>query len=140
MDSPLGRAISHWFQGDPAPGLISVRLHGSHARGGEHRESDVDVAILVERAHYPTRVERSELRVTLTSDLIGALHMNDVDLVILNELPPRFARAILHDGVLLHLNDPDADARFATVVQGMAADLDITLRKFAPLLKEALQK
>lgn len=137
---PIDEAVAAWFRRGPAPGLLSARLHGSHARGQAHRESDVDVAILVDRGHYPTRLDRSELRVALISDLIGAVHENDVDLVILNDLPPRFARAIIHDGIVLHRNDANADARFATVVQGMAADLDITIRKFAPLLKEALQK
>lgn len=137
---PLGQAIATWFRGLTLPGLVSARLHGSHARGEAHRDSDVDLAILVDRDVYPTRLDRSELRVTLTADLIGAIHHNQVDLVILNDLPPRFARAIVHHGILLHCDDRDTDARFAAIVQGMAADLDITLRRLAPLLKKALQQ
>ncbi|MFP3939241.1 MAG: nucleotidyltransferase domain-containing protein [Thermoanaerobaculia bacterium] len=35
--------------------VVSVRLFGSFARGGAHEESDVDVAVVLERADWETR-------------------------------------------------------------------------------------
>ena len=51
-------------------------------QGRDHRESDVDLAVLLRPGL--TREERFETRLALTSSLIAALHCNDVDLVVLN--------------------------------------------------------
>jgi predicted nucleotidyltransferase len=36
------------------PGLVSAYLYGSHGEGRAHRESDVDVALVLDRARLPT--------------------------------------------------------------------------------------
>ena len=109
--------------------VVSAYLFGSRARGRAHRESDVDVAILLDPAARLDDAERFEVRLALTGALIGRLHCNDVDLVLLNEAPPLLARRIVTDGRRVHCADPDADRRFVRQVQLAAADLLPFLRR-----------
>lgn len=108
-------------------------LFGSHAEGRAHRESDVDVAVLTDRARCPTARQRFDLRVELTSELIAATHCNEIDLVMLDDAPPLFARRIALEGRLLHCTDPEIEHAFRRDVQLRAADL-------APFLERARQR
>jgi predicted nucleotidyltransferase len=108
-------------------------LFGSHAEGRAHRDSDVDVAVLVDRAQRPTERDRFDLRVELTSELIAALHCNDVDLVVLDDAPPLFARRVALEGRLVHCQDPGAEHAFRRDVQLRAADV-------APFLERARRR
>ncbi len=85
--------------------VVSARLFGSHGAGRAHRESDVDVAILLDRRLVPTRPQRFDLRVRLTSNLSHALENNDVDLVVLNDAPPLLARHIIRTGAEVFCRD-----------------------------------
>ena len=101
--------------------VISAFLFGSRVEGREHRESDVDVAVLL-RPELDRR-QRFETRVRLTSELIAALHCNEVDLVVLNDAPPLFARRIVLDGERIYCADAESDHAFRRDVQLRAADL-----------------
>jgi predicted nucleotidyltransferase len=104
----LAAAIATAVAAGPSE-VVSVYLFGSHADGPSHRESDIDVGVLVPWATYATRVDRFEARVRLTSHLIGALHENEVDVVVLNDAPPLLGRRIVSSGIRVHLADPEAD-------------------------------
>jgi predicted nucleotidyltransferase len=119
----LLRRLDSFFASGRPPGVVAAYLFGSRAEGRGHRESDVDVGVLLDRSVYPSAEDRFDLRVRLTSDLIGALHENDVDLVVLNDAPPLFARRIVLDGRLIHCADPAAEHAFRRDVQIRAADL-----------------
>jgi predicted nucleotidyltransferase len=54
-------------------GIISAYLFGSHAEHRAHRESDVDVGILLDRTVYPSEGARFDERVRLSAWL-GAEH------------------------------------------------------------------
>jgi hypothetical protein len=120
------------------PGVLAVYLFGSRAEGREHRDSDVDVGVLVDRAVYPTREDRFELRVQLTSELIAALHRNEVDLVMLDDAPPLLARKVVLDGELLACRDAEAEHAFRRDVQLRAADLAPFLERMRRIKLEAL--
>jgi predicted nucleotidyltransferase len=75
-----------FFQSENAAGVDSAYLFGGHAAGRAHRQSDVDVAVLLSRQRYPDRASRFDRRLQLTADLIAHLHRNDVDLVVLNDV------------------------------------------------------
>jgi uncharacterized protein len=115
-------------------------LFGSHAAGRAHRESDIDVAVLLDRAALPGRSQRAGLRVRLISDLIGTLQCNDVDVVVLNDVPPLFARSILRTGRLLHAADPPAVRDFSRDTQLRAADVEPFVRRGRQRLLEALRR
>ena len=68
-------------------GLVSAYLFGSHARGQAHSESDIDVGVLLHPELYPSVQARFAARLRLTAWLIGALGVNAVDMVVLNDAP-----------------------------------------------------
>lgn len=126
-------------QGD-VPGVAAVYLHGSAARGAQHRESDVDVAVLLDRSAYPSRLDRTALRVRLSSRLVDGLAWNDVDLVVLNDLPPLFARSIVAHGRRLLTPMPELVHHFVRDVQLRAADLEPFLRRSTAIKLEVLAR
>ena len=62
-------------------------LFGSAALGREGLDSDLDVAVLFDDSVGEN--ERSERRFELTTELVGLVHVNDVEVVVLNDAPPR---------------------------------------------------
>jgi predicted nucleotidyltransferase len=122
------RLIGH-FRDTAARGVISVYLFGSQAAGRAHYESDVDIGVLLSRTTHPTAGDRFEARVRLTSALIAALHVNAIDVVVLNDTPPGLARRIAVTGRRVYCADAAADHAFVRDVQLRAADLEPFLRQ-----------
>lgn len=135
----LPQRLATFFGGPGGRGVVSAYLFGSHAEEREHRESDVDVALLLDRSAYPAARERFELRVRIGSALIASLGTNAVDVVILNDVPPVFGRKVVARGMRVHCADGEADHAFRRDVQLLAADLDIFLRRMSRLKLEALR-
>ncbi|MCY3761978.1 MAG: nucleotidyltransferase domain-containing protein [Gemmatimonadetes bacterium] len=122
-------ALREFFHRVQPVGVASVYLYGSAARGQAHAESDVDVAVLLDRASFPSREQRSGERVRLTAELIHVLRNNDVDLVILNDVPPGLGRHAVTEGIRVYVADSEADHAFFRDVQLRAADLEPFLRR-----------
>ena len=110
------------------PGLVSAYLFGSAATGREHLESDVDVALLLDRAVYPTPAARFELRLRQFATLRRTTG-RDIDLVILNDAPPQLARRIMTAGQRLLTLAPQEEHVHLRVVLSRAADLEPFLRR-----------
>jgi predicted nucleotidyltransferase len=111
------------------PGIVSAYLFGSHAERRAHRESDVDVGVLLSYERYATQRERFEVRVRLSSLLAAALGTDAVDVVILNDAPPHLARRIVTQGRRVFFADAEGDHAFVRDVQLRAADLEPFLRR-----------
>lgn len=137
---PIVSALGRWFEERREPGIVSVYLFGSRAEGRAHRESDVDVAVLLDRSVYPSADARWDLRVRLTSEVIYALHHNEVDLIVLNDVPPTLGRKVVRDGLRVFCADAEADHAFARDVRLRAADLDIWLRRVRRVTLEAISR
>lgn len=135
---PLSR-LRGYLETQAQPGLVSAYLFGSHAEGRAHRESDVDVAVLLDRAVHPQPRDRFEKRVRLGSELIHVLGVNDVDLVILNDAPPGLGRAIVSRGERIYCADDAADHAYVRDVQLLAADLAPFLQRTRRIKLEALR-
>lgn len=73
-------------------------LFGSSARGAERPDSDLDVAVLLDRRIPSERYGEIQLR--LTTELVGLTHTNDVDVVILNAAPPLLVFTAISTGRL----------------------------------------
>ncbi len=140
MDAARLERLKSFFVEHPDLGVASVYLFGSHAEGRAHRESDIDIAVLLQWNHYPTSQDRFEARIDLGSELIAVLHHNEVDLVILNDVPPLLGRKIVYDGIRVFLGDPEADHVYVRDVQIQAADVEPWLRRLRKLRLEALAR
>ncbi len=129
-----------YFERDAPEGVVAAYLFGSTARGTTHRESDVDIGVLLDRARCPTRQERSSLRTRMGSELVAALGHNHVDLVMLNDVPPGLASHIVLDGILLRARDPEQVHAFTRDVQLRLGDLQPFLRRTARVKRRALSR
>lgn len=120
--------------------IVSGYLFGSHAEGRAHRESDVDVAVLFDRAAHPDAADRFDNRLRISTSLQSALRTDHLDLVVLNDVPPGFGRAIVTRGRRCFLTDPEQDHQFVRDVQIRAADLDPFLKRMSRIKLEALRR
>lgn len=77
------------------PGLASVYLFGSEAEGRAHRESDIDLAVLLDPALPGGADARFEVRLRLIGRIEPLLAGRPLDLMILNDCPPLFARRLI---------------------------------------------
>ena len=128
QDEELEAALADAVREGPAP-VVSVYLFGSRAEGRAHAQSDVDVGILLPRDPPTTERERFDLRVQITAWLIGRLRRGDVDVVILNDVPPQSGRRIVTTGRRVLCDDAAADHALVRDVQLRAADLEPFLRR-----------
>jgi predicted nucleotidyltransferase len=90
-------------------GVVLGYLFGSVARRLERADSDLDVAVLLDEEIPRARYGR--IRVSLTTELVGLTHTNDVDVVILNQAPPLLAFRVLSTGRLF-MGAPAERVRF----------------------------
>lgn len=120
------------------PGLVAAYLFGSAATGREHRESDIDVAVLLDREAYPTAADRFEPRLSLIAALQRATH-REVDVVVLNDTPPQLARRIMTEGARLLTIDSGRELTHLRLVLSRAADLEPFLRRTRAIKLRAIR-
>ena len=120
-------------------GVVSAYLFGSQALGLAHRESDVDVGVLLDRRIYPAHVDRFDARLRLVGVLQSAAG-REVDLVILNDAPPQLVRRIMTEGRRLLVQDPALDHAHLRTMLSRAADLEPFLRRTRAVKLAALYR
>lgn len=125
--------------GQQVPGIVSAYLFGSVADGRAHRESDVDVGILLDRAVHPRPADRFDARLRCVGRLSAALG-READVVILNDAPPQLARHIMATGDRALLNDPAVDHAFRRTTMSRAADLEPFLRRARQVKLQSLDR
>ena len=130
--------IAAYFGGTGSQAAVSVYLFGSRADGRVHWESDVDVGVLMDREALSTRRERFDFALRLGAELGSALSCEHVDLVVLNDAPPLFARRIVTEGRRVFCRDPEVDHVFVRDIQLRAADLQPFLDRMQKIKLEAL--
>jgi len=127
-DRRVGEAVRRVAEALGLP-IVSAYLFGSRAEGRAHRESDLDLAVLLPPGRFGVGRELFEIRLALASALTAELHEDALDLIILQEAPPHLARRIVTEGRRVFCRDPEVDAAFARNVQLRAADLEPFLRR-----------
>jgi predicted nucleotidyltransferase len=141
MEAPASTAARLERALRPAsPGLVSAYLFGSHARGKTHRESDVDVGVLLARSVFPTPRDRFHEGIRLSGLLAGAVATPFVDLVVVNDAPPLLGRRIILEGRRAFCADEEADLTFRRDVQLRAADLEPFLSRHRRLKLDAIAR
>lgn len=116
------RVVARFENGD-FPAIVSVYLFGSRAEGRAHRESDIDLGLLMHRDILPTRKQRFEASLRIGAELTAAFSDDRVDLVVLNDAPPLLGRRIVTEGRRLVCRDLEIDHAFVRDVQLRAADI-----------------
>lgn len=107
-------------------GVVTVYRFGSTARGTARPDSDVDVAVLFDKAPPP---RLAGPRFTLAGDLERALG-RPVDLIVLNDAPVDVRIRVLRDGQLLLDRDPSARIAFEVRTRNEAFDLEPILTRY----------
>lgn len=138
-ESELTR-IADFFADDSVTGVVSAYLFGSHAEGRAHRESDVDIGVLLDREKYPTSRDRFDARIDLIGALGGVLERNDVDLVILNDAPPELGARIVTEGKQIVCADSEMNRAYVRDIQLRAADLRPFLERMRRIKLEAIKR
>lgn len=121
------------------PGLVSAYLFGSAAEGRMHRESDVDVGVLLDWRVHPKASDRFDLRLRLIGQLESAAG-RPVDLVVLNDAPPHLGRRIMATGAQLVMADAALDLAHQRLVRSRAADLEPFLRRARAVKLQSLAR
>ena len=119
-------------------GVVLAYLFGSHARGQAGPLSDVDTAVLLEG--HPDDDRCLDMRLEIIGGLMGLLHTNDVDVLILNQAPPALRYAVLRDGVLLFCRDRQAMIQFRVQTLNEYLDFKPILRRHERAILERAQK
>jgi predicted nucleotidyltransferase len=121
------------------PGLVSAYLFGSVAEERAHRDSDVDVGLLLARDAHPQARDRFEVRLRLAGGLRAAAG-REVDVTVLNDAPPTLARRIITAGRRIVVLDREADHAFLRTTLSRAADLEPFLRRTRRVKLAALRR
>ncbi|MFW5877218.1 MAG: type VII toxin-antitoxin system MntA family adenylyltransferase antitoxin [Myxococcota bacterium] len=110
------------------PSVQAALLFGSHARGAARPDSDIDVAVLLDVAPEP-RQRTAQLRKIL--EAVGReLAVDRVDLVILNDAPPKLAFRALAEGRVAFTRNLEALHRFRVRTYSRHADYEPVERFF----------
>lgn len=133
-------SVTATLSASPVGGLVAAWLFGSAAAGRLHAESDVDVGVLLDPQVHRSARDRFEARIALSGALAEALGDRIVDVVILNDVSPLFARRIVREGRLLLCRDAAAEHAFRRDVQLRAADLDPFVARVRRRALEALAR
>ena len=120
-------------------GIVSVYLFGSQASSRAHRESDIDLGILLSWEACRSSKDRFEVRVGMSSRLTSELGRL-VDVVILNDAPPQLARRIITDGERLFCSDAEVDHAFVRDTLIRAADIEPFLRRTRRIKLDAIMR
>jgi predicted nucleotidyltransferase len=132
--------LSAVFEGLRPGGTVAAYVYGSHAEERAHAESDVDVGVLLDRRVFSTAAQRFEERVHLSALITAEAAVRDLDLVVLNDVPPLLGRRIVTTGRRIYCSDRDLEHAFVRDVQLRAADLVPFLRRTRQVKLTALAR
>jgi uncharacterized protein len=117
----------------PLPEVQAALLFGSRAIGRARTDSDIDVAVLLDRTRTPDDPSARTRR------LLGALALelaaDRIDLVVLNEAPPALAFQILKYGKVAFERERSFLHRLRVRVYSQHSDFEPTERFFREQVK-----
>jgi predicted nucleotidyltransferase len=112
----------------PLSMVRAALLYGSQAQAQAREDSGIDVAVLLESRPSPS--ERKQVLWTLLGALGKQLRSDRIDLVLLNEAPPKLAFHVLKYGRIAFVRDPVEFHRFRVRTYSRHADYQPVERWF----------
>lgn len=91
--------------------VLAAYIFGSLATGRARPDSDIDIAVLVDRTLI--RGDLFDYRLRLMADLRDVLERPDVEVVLLNQAPPVLAQNVIAKGRVLFERSRSARIRFS---------------------------
>lgn len=128
----LSRAVANY------PQIIAVYLYGSYARGEPGPLSDADFAVLTEPEL--SMKETFELRLDLIEQILRIIHDDEVDLVMLSEVPPLLAYEVIRGGKVIFCRDDIKKTQYETTAISRYLDWKPFSRVYQGYLFEDIQK
>jgi predicted nucleotidyltransferase len=120
MVVPLSALVNLKDVFEQEPAIVLAYLFGSYARGQAGPLSDVDIALLL--AGSPDDDRCFEIRIDMMGRVMDALHVNEVDVAILNQAPLALRYRVVRDGQVLFCRDENI--RIAFTAQTVSRYLD----------------
>ncbi len=117
--------------------VLFAYLFGSYAEGRAGGLSDIDVAVYVRQR---SRSAREGARLALTSDIMRAVGMNEVDVLVLNDAPPLVAFRAVAGGIPLKESRDSARAEFEVRCTARYLDFKYYLDKHHAFLKQRIKE
>jgi uncharacterized protein len=121
----------------PVSAVRAALLYGSQVTAHVREDSDIDVAVLLESAPLPC--ERKQVLWALLAALGKELRSDRIDLVLLNDAPPKLAFHVLKYGRSAFIRDPVAFHRFQVRTFSRHADYEPVERLFRLATKRRAQ-
>lgn len=78
-----------------------IYIFGSYAKGKNDKNSDLDIAVLLEKGYNPLD------KLSLIGDFTDIFKRDDIDLVILNDANPVLEHQVIKYGKLAYMKDED---------------------------------
>ncbi len=118
--------------------ILFAILFGSIAKGKSNKMSDIDIAVMVEpnfNKPFPFGYQAE-----LTTDLIGVLGRNDVDVIILNEAPIVLKHEVLRYGKFIFVKDEHARIKFQVDTINQYEDYKVLYRIHEKTMRDRWKK
>ena len=99
--------------------IVAAYLYGSLVRGHLRRDSDIDLAILLDDGFEPDALYPLRIAEEVASNC--ALE-REIDVRVLNDMPLTFVHQVLKNGVLIHSRDDRKRVEFETCAYDIYLD------------------
>jgi len=111
--------------------ILFAYLYGSYALNFIHSKSDIDIAVYLIPSNINDYIQKEK---ELTAALITQLHIDNVDLRILNTLPFLLKYKVIKEGIPIIIKDEAERVDFETMIMNRFFELKPYLEEYNQML------
>jgi hypothetical protein len=111
--------------------VLFAYLYGSYVQDSVHFQSDIDLGVYLKPSDIKEYIKKEE---ELTIELVTKIHMDRIDLRILNVLPLLLQYNILKDGIPIFVRDDKERVDFETRVMNRFFELKPYIDEYQRML------